>query len=322
MGESVMTGYIIRRLGIAVIVLLGITLVTFALLHSIAPSPGQIALGQRATAPAVAAYNRAHGYDRPLVLQFFSYLGQLVHGDLGSSAPLNQSVGAILLEKAPLSALLSGASLLLAVLVAIPLGVYQAVRRNSLGDNVATGVTFTLYSMPVFLFGLLLISVFVFQLHWVDANVPQSQSLAGALRNAKDLVLPIVALVGVNVAGYSRYQRSSALDVLAEDYIKVARAKGLPQRLVLIRHLLRNACLPMVTLIGLSIPLLLAGNLLVEGLFNIDGLGLLFINSLQREDYPVLLAYTLIGAALTVLGNFVADLALTVADPRIRLVSR
>jgi peptide/nickel transport system permease protein len=176
--------------------------------------------------------------------------------------------------------------------------------------------------MPVFLFGLLLISVFVFKLHWVDANVPQSQSLLGSLRHAKDLILPVVALVAVNVAAYSRYQRSSALDVLAEDYIRVARAKGLPQRLVLLRHLVRNASLPMVTLVGLSIPALLAGNLLVEGLFNIDGLGLLFINSLQREDYPVLLAYTLIGAALTVLGNFVADLALTVADPRIRLVSR
>jgi len=133
------------------------------------------------------------------------------------------------------------------------------------------------------------------------------------------MLLPIATLTLITVASFSRYMRSSAMDVLAQDYIKVARAKGLPERLVLSRHLLRNACLPMVTLIGLSIPLLLAGNLITETLFNFQGLGLLFYESLQKADYPVMLAYTLIGAVFVVAGNFVADIALTVADPRIRL---
>jgi peptide/nickel transport system permease protein len=314
-----MTGYLLRRLGIAIIVLLGIVLVTFILLHVIAPSPGRAALGLKATPQQVAAYNLANGYDRPLIVQFFSYVGEIVHGNLGWSYTLNQSVVSALEEKAPLSAFLSGVSTVLAILIAIPLGIYQAVRRNSAGDNVATALSFTLYSMPVFLLALILIDVFALRLGWVDANVGQDQSLAGALSNIKDLILPIVSLTAVSVAAYSRYQRSSALDVLAQDYIKVVRAKGLAERLVLLRHLVRNSCLPMITLIGLSIPVLLAGNLLIEGAFNINGLGLLFFKSLGSEDYNVLIGYTLVGAVLTVLGNLVADIALTVADPRIRL---
>ncbi|HEX3787165.1 MAG TPA: ABC transporter permease [Pseudonocardiaceae bacterium] len=314
------TGYLIRRLGTAILVLIGVVLVTFIMLHVIAPSPGRAALGLRATPEQVAAYNLANGYDRPLIVQFFSYLGQVVHGNLGWSYSLNQSVVSLLKEKAPLSAFLSGASTVLAILIAIPLGIYQAVKRNSVGDNVATAVAFTLYSMPVFLLGLILIDIFALSLGWVNANVGQDQSLSGALAHFTDLILPIVSLTAVAVASYSRYQRSAALDVMAQDYIKVARAKGLAERLVLTRHLVRNSALPMITLIGLSIPILLAGNLLIEGVFNINGLGLLFFKSLGSEDYNVLIGYTLVGAVLTVLGNLVADIALTAADPRIRLV--
>jgi peptide/nickel transport system permease protein len=133
------------------------------------------------------------------------------------------------------------------------------------------------------------------------------------------MTLPILTLTAVTVASFSRYMRSSSMDVLAQDYIKVARAKGLPERLVLTRHLFRNASLPMVTLIGLSLPILLAGNLITESLFNFQGLGLLFFESLGKVDYPVMLAYTLAGAVLVVVGNLVADIALTIADPRIRL---
>jgi len=141
----------------------------------------------------------------------------------------------------------------------------------------------------------------------------------GVARDWHAMTLPIVCLTLLIVAGYSRYMRSSAMDTLAQDYIKAVRAKGLPERLILFRHLLRNACLPMVTLIGLSMPALLAGNLIAETVFNYNGLGLLFYNSLGNADYQVLLAYTLVGATVTVAGNMVADVALTVADPRIRL---
>lgn len=315
-----MAGYLIRRLATAIVVVLGITLVTFLMLHTIAPSPGQTVLGPKATHAAVQAYNHDHGFDRPWYSQFGTYLNHLLHGNLGWSYKSNQSVKAMFGERAPLSAFLSGASLLLAISIALPLGIFQAVKRNSVGDVTATTVAFIFYSMPTFLVALILIQVFSLSLGWVDANVSQNQSLGGALSQWQQLILPITALATTAVAAYSRYQRSASLDVLAQDFIKVARAKGLPDRLVYTRHLVRNASLPMITLIGLSLPILIAGNLLIEFAFNINGLGLMFINALQNDDYNVLLSYTLLTAVLTVVGNLVADIALTVSDPRIRLV--
>jgi len=151
------------------------------------------------------------------------------------------------------------------------------------------------------------------------SQASQADTVLGVLRDPASMVLPIATLTAVSVAAFSRYMRSSALDNLAQDYIKVARAKGLSERQVISRHLVRNSCLPVITLVGLSLPALLAGNLIVETVFNYPGLGLLFFNSLQKEDYPVLLAYSLIVGVLTVVGNLVADLALAVTDPRIRL---
>ena len=314
-----MLGYILRRLGVAVIVVLFITLITFGLLHLIAPSPARDVLGLRATPAAVASWNKIHGYDRPFFVQYGSYLWKLLHGNLGYSYINYQPVSSILKEYAARSALLTGVSLVLAIAIAIPLGVYQAVKRNSIGDNVVTSVAFTTYSMPSFFLGLILIEVFALKLNWLPSEGPQPQQTISVLTYAKDMILPVVTLTMITVASYSRYMRSSALDNLAQDYIRLARAKGLSERVVLARHLLRNACLPMVTLIGLSIPLLLAGNLVTEVVFNYQGLGYLFDQSLGRYDYPVLLAYTLIGGILTVIGNLIADISLSVADPRIRL---
>jgi peptide/nickel transport system permease protein len=314
-----MTGYLIRRLGTALIVVLGVTLVTFAMLHIIAPTPALDVLGAKASPEAIRQWNQQNGFDNPFFVQFWDYLKALLHGNLGYSYKLNQSVTALFAEKAPLSAFLSGASLVLAILLAIPVGIYQSIKRNGVGDITITTVAFILYSTPVFLLALILIQVFAINLGWVDPTVSQDQSLTGALSDFKDLLLPIVALTLTIVAGYSRYQRSASLDTLAQDYIKVARAKGLSERLVLSRHLLRNASLPMITLIGLSLPALIGGNLLIEYAFNISGLGLLFVNSLQQDDYNVLLAYTLLTAIFTVVGNLIADLLLTAVDPRIRI---
>jgi peptide/nickel transport system permease protein len=173
--------------------------------------------------------------------------------------------------------------------------------------------------MPSFFLGLILIQVLALSFPIFSFEASQSQSIWVVIGDWNAMTLPIVTLTLITVASYSRYMRSSSMDVLAQDYIKVARAKGLPERLVLTRHLVRNASLPMVTLVGLSLPGLLAGNLITESLFNYPGLGLLFFESLQKVDYPVMLAYTLAGAVLVVVGNLIADIALTVADPRIRL---
>jgi peptide/nickel transport system permease protein len=313
------SSYLVRRLGTSIVVLIGVSIFIFFLLHAVYPSPALDVLGPRSSKAVVAAWNQEHGFDDPWIVQYLHYMNNLLHGNLGYAYKANQSVAALFQERWARSLYLSGISLLLAVLIAIPLGIYQAVRRNTIGDNVVTTLAFVTYAMPVFFLGLILIDVFALTFPIFNYEASQSTSVVTVMGDWRSMTLPIVTLVLIQVAGYSRYMRSSAMDSLAQDYIKVARAKGLPERLVLLRHLVRNACLPMITLIGLSIPLLLAGNLIVETLFNYQGLGLLFYNSLNTVDYNVLLAYTLLGAALTVIGNLVADIALTVADPRIRL---
>jgi peptide/nickel transport system permease protein len=305
---------------VAILVTIGIALVSFLLLHALAPSPVNAVLGPKASPAAIADWNRTHGYDRPLFEQFFTYLGNLAHGNFGYSYKEGQSVAALFAETAGRSAYLSGASLVLALIIAMPLGILQAVKRNSPLDYSATALAFILYSMPSFFLGLILIQLFALDLHIFPPSVSDTVTTTwGAITHPLQMTLPIVTLAAITVASFSRYMRSSAMDNLAQDYIRLARAKGLSERAVLTRHLLRNSCLPMITLVGLSIPDLLAGNLLIETLFNYPGLGLLFYNALGQEDYPILLGYTIIGGVLTVIGNLVADVAVTVADPRIRI---
>jgi peptide/nickel transport system permease protein len=314
-----MTVYLIRRTGVSVIVLFGISIVVFGMLHIIFPSPAIVVLGPRANLALINAWNAQHGFDSPWFVQYLRYVGSALHGNLGWSYKLDQSVTSLFGERWARSAYLNGASLLLALLIAIPLGVYQAVRRNTVDDQLVSAVAFTLYAMPDYFFYLIAIQLFAFSFPIFGFEASQATSVWQVMADWHDMTLPIVTFALLLVAGYSRYMRSEAIDTLAQDFIKAARAKGLPERLVLWRHVARNACLPMITLIGLSIPALLAGNLIAEYFFNYQGLGLLFYQALGNEDYEVLMAYTLIGAVLTVAGNFIADVSLTVADPRIRL---
>jgi peptide/nickel transport system permease protein len=314
-----MITYLARRFVTSVVVLIGVSIFIFVLLHISYPSPARAVLGLQARPAQVNAWNKANGYDDPVIVQYLHYLNQLIHGNFGYSYVENQTVVALFKERIARSVYLSGISLVLAVIIALPLGIFQAVKRNSIGDNLATSAAFILYSMPSFFLGLILIQVFALTFPIFSFEASQSNSVWVVMGDWNAMTLPIATLTLIVVASFSRYMRSSSMDVLAQDYIKVARAKGLPERLVLWRHLVRNASLPMVTLIGLSLPALLAGNLIVEELFNYQGLGLLFYESLQKVDYPVMLAYTLLGAILVVVGNLVADIALTIADPRIRL---
>jgi len=313
-------GYIIRRVIVALIVTLGIAIITFLMLHYLQPTPVRIVLGAKSTPQAIADWNKQHGFDRSEIAQLGSYLWGLVRGHFGQSYKLGQSVSALFKENAGRSAYLSGAALVLSVLIAIPLGIFQAVKRNSIADYSLTSAAMILYSMPSFFLGLILIQFLALDLHVFPTGVSDTITTTwGAITHPKQLCLPIVTLTAINIASFSRYMRSSALDNLAQDYIRLARAKGLSERAVLTRHLLRNSCLPMITLVGLSIPGLLAGNLLIETLFNYQGLGLLFYNALQGDDYNILLALTIFGGFLTVIGNLVADIAITAADPRIRI---
>lgn len=315
-----MMGYVIRRLIVAIGVMFGVAVISFLLLHYLSPSPAYTVLGPKATPQAVAAWNKTHGFDKSEPSQLLSYLGNLARLRFGYSYKLGQSVSALFKENAGRSAYLTGAALVLSLVVAIPIGIIQAVRRNTALDYTVTTWNLVLYSMPSFFLGLILIQLLALDLNIFPPVVSDNVTTAWqAFTHPLQLTLPIVTLAAINVASFSRYMRSSALDNLAQDYIRLARAKGLSERAVLSRHLLRNACLPMITLVGLSVPTLLAGNLLIEYLFNYPGLGLLFYNALGTEDYNILLAYTVLGGILTVIGNLVADVAITVADPRVRV---
>lgn len=314
-----MTSYVLKRLAVSLLVLLGLSFIVFMMLHLISESPGRAVLGPQASPEAIAAFNEANGYDRPVLLQYLGYLGDLLRGDLGRSYKLNEEVSVLLWQNMGRSAMLSLTGLVLALLIAIPLGITQAVRKHSFVDRAATTVSYLLYATPSFLIALILIATLSQAIPIFPAEASQSNSPWAVFTDPRAMALPLITLTVTNVAVFSQYQRSSALEQLGQDYIRVARAKGMPERMVLTRHLLRNACIPLVTLVGMQIPMLLAGNLIVESVFNYPGLGLLFLNSLHREDYPVLLAYTLLGGALTVAGNFIADLVVARADRRIEL---
>lgn len=314
-----MTGYLLRRTLQSIAVLIGVSIIIFAMLHLLPGGAARAQLGIRATPQAVAAFAHQQGYDQPIVLQYFDYLGRLFHGDLGFSFHNNQSVDSLLAQYLPKSIYLSGIALVISLVIAIPLGILQALRRNKPIDYLVTTGSFIGYSMPVFWLGLLLIAVFGIAWPILPTEAPQTDSVFGAIADPKAMVLPVATLVILTVSSFSRFMRSSAIENLAQDYIRTARAKGLRERTVLYAHMLRNAMLPLVTLIGLSIPTLVGGNLITEQVFNYPGVGLLFFQSALARDFPVELALTLLGAVLVVIGNLVADIAYAVADPRVRL---
>jgi peptide/nickel transport system permease protein len=313
-----MTGYIIRRLGQSIIVVLGVTLITFLLLHLLPGSLARDILGNRATPQALAQFNHQNHLDRPFYIQYWYFLDQLVHGNLGYSYQFNRTVDSLLASDLPRDLVLGGLSLILSLLIAIPTGIAQAVKRNSGVDYAGTGISFILYSMPQYAIALLLIQFLSISFHVFPAEAPQGSSAIAMLQHPSGLILPVLALTLVTYAAFSRYMRSSAIDTLAQDYIRTARAKGLPERLVLWRHLLRNSLISVVTLVGLSIPLVLTGTLIIEQVFNYPGAGLEYYQAALRNDYEVMLGITVLVGVITVVGNLIADIGYAILDPRIR----
>jgi peptide/nickel transport system permease protein len=312
------TGYLLRRAGQAVVVVIGLMIVTFIMIHMVPGSAARSVLGVRATPGRIAIFDSTYGLNEPLYRQFLTYLDQLAHGNLGTSYALQQPVSTLIAQRLPRDLVLLGISTALALAVALPMGMYQAVRRDRSGDHLLTGVSFTLYSMPDFFFAILLIAAFSVQLHVFPPEAPSATSLGGILADPRALVLPVVTLALVSLAGFSRYMRSSAIEVLAQDYITVARAKGLSRRLVLSRHVLRNSLLPVVTMVGLAFPNIVAGAVIAEEVFNYPGMGLLMYQASTSHDFPVLLGSTLIIGVATVVGSLAADVAYAVLDPRVR----
>jgi peptide/nickel transport system permease protein len=303
------------------VVVFGVTLFTFFLTRILPGGAARAILGPRASPPEIAAFNHENGLDQPLPQQYVYYLNQLIHLNFGFSYRLNQSVMGLVHDRLPRTILLLGVSTLLALMVAVPIGILQAVRRNKLEDYFFTSVSFVLYSMPPFWLGLVLIIVFAVNLNLLPPVGPQGNidTYLDDPSQIAGLVLPVAALGLTTIALFSRYMRSSMLDNLVQDYVRTARAKGVSNVGILYRHVLRNALIPIVTLLGLSLPGIFGGALITEAVFNYPGMGLLFWDGAQTRDYPVLLGVTVIVAIATVFGNLLADIGYAVVDPRVRI---
>jgi len=310
--------YLLIRVGQAVIVVLIVTLLVFAMIHLLPGNPARSLLGTRASPEVLARFERANGYNEPVPVQYWDYMGRLLHGNLGFSYKSNLPVSSLIAEDLPKTILLVGLAFALGLALAIPIGLYQAIRVTGRFDKLMTGVTFIVYAMPSFWLALLLIYGFAIQLHILPFEAPQGGSIGAILAHPLGLVLPVVTLGLGIMAGFVRYVRSSALDSLIQDYVIACRAKGMSEKRIIIRHVLRNSIVPVVTLLGASIPYALSGAIIIEAVFNFPGMGLLFWNAAQSRDFAVLIGCTLVVATGAVVGSLIVDLSYVVLDPRVR----
>jgi peptide/nickel transport system permease protein len=251
-------------------------------------------------------------------VQYGKWVWQLVHGNFGYSVKLNQSVVSLIANKLPKTIILVALGLVVSLAFGIPLGIYQAVRRYTVGDYVLTGISFLGYATPTFFFSLLLVEWFAIDIHLFPPFAPQGNTVLQVLSQPNALVLPVIAEAFLGYALWSRFMRSSVMDNLVQDYVRTARAKGASERRVLWGHIFRNSLISIVTLLGLSLPSLVAGTVFVEVVFNYPGMGLAFVQAAANVDYQVLLGITVVTAVATIVGNLLADIGYAVLDPRVR----
>jgi peptide/nickel transport system permease protein len=319
------TRYIVRRLIQMVPLLLGISFIVFALINLVPGSP----LDRYENTPGVRRadlerISNSLGLSDPWYQRYFQWLANAVRGDFGFSFTNFSPVSGLLADTVPNTLLLAGSAIVFALVCAVPLGVICAVKRGSLFDNVVTVVTTALFSIPSLWLGLMLIIIFAVQFQrWDLPALPVSgdRSLrgeSGVLDRVQHLILPMITLSLIQLAGWTRYIRSEMLEVIRLDYVRTAQAKGLRERVVLLRHAFRNAVLPLITLVGLNIPDLFAGALIVENVFGWNGVGRLTVNALSGNNYSVAMAAVMMLALLTVVGNLIADILYAVFDPRVR----
>lgn len=312
--------YVLQRLLALIPVVFIVSIVTFAFIHLLPGDPVVALMGPEAgnaSPERIAARRHELGLDRPLVVQYVDWVGNAVRGDLGVSAVTNQKVSEALSDRFPVTLHLALASLLVAVIIAVPTGITSAYRRNTPLDRVLTILALTGVAMPSFWLGILLILLFAVQFQWLPPSGFVSIT-TDPLECLRHLVLPAIALGTVQSAVIMRQVRSSLLEVLREDYVRTARAKGLNERKVIVGHALRNAMLPVVTVVGIQVSALLGGSVVVETVFAMPGLGRYAVDAIFIRDYPVVQAVVLITALIVVTSSLVTDLSYAVLDPRIR----
>ena len=317
-----MTNFLIRRIIGLVPLLIGISVVSFAMMFIAPGGPTSVFLASSHPMSPVEIANIRHnlGLDKPWYVQYFLWLFNMLHGDFGYSFTDGRPVLVKILEKVPVTALLIGVSFFFTIMIAIPIAVYSAVHKDSLFDYVATAIAFIGYGTPTFWLGIELIQLFSVKWHLLpDSGLTNIDATGFDLGDyARHLILPVATLTFVSLAGWIRYQRSSMLEVLGEDFIRTAAAKGLSRNVVIFKHAFRNALLPLITLLGLYLPALLTGAYFVEIVFTIPGMGYLGLTAIFERDYPTVMGTTVISAVLVVIGNLLADIGYAAADPRIR----
>jgi peptide/nickel transport system permease protein len=313
--------YVLRRLAMAIPSLLGISIILYAIL-SLAPGDpfGELLTNPNVPAAVVARLRASFGLDDPIWLRYIHWLVAMMHGNWGFSFVSRVNVDTLILQRLPVTILILGAAELLAILVAVPVGVLAAAKPYSVFDQVANTLAFFGFSLPTFCTGLLLILLFSIQLHWLPfvfrSNLP-STGLTWLWQNILQSIMPVTVLGLFQGASLVRYVRSSVLDVIKLDYVTTARSKGIGERRVLRRHVLRNALIPVVTLVAVQLPIIFGGAIITEQIFRVPGIGSLLISSILANDTPVVMAVTFVFAVLVVLFNLIADLLYAWLDPRI-----
>jgi peptide/nickel transport system permease protein len=323
-----MLRYVAKRLIFMIPLLLGITIICFVVMHLAPGSPTdlQTQMNPRASIEMKQRLMAMYDLDKPLPQQYLLWLKKIAFFDLGTSFSADhRPVAEKILERLPITILLNVLSLSIIMIIAIPIGVLSAVHRNSLFDKIAGIAVFVGFAVPTFWLALLLMILFGIHLGWLPISgirslnyeyLPPGMALWDLI---KHLILPVLLSAFGGLAGLSRYMRANMLEVIRQDYILTARAKGLSERYVIYRHALRNALLPVITILGLSVPGLIGGSVIFETVFAIPGMGQLFYMAVMARDYPVVMGILFIGAALTLVGNLLADVSYALADPRIRV---
>ena len=311
--------YILKRILIAIPVLIGITIIDYAIM-CLAGSPLEMLQGPRVSEAAVEARKIALGLDQPIYVQYFVWLGQLLRGNMGYSIKSYQSVAEMIGSHLGPTLLLMGVSMLVSLIISIPAGIYSAIKQYSKGDYAVVTMSFLGSSIPSFFLSLLLIYIFTVKLGWLPSSGMTTLGTDGGFLDvAKHMIMP-VAVLAFSMAGSNiRYIRSSMLEILQQDYLRTARAKGIGHNKVIYKHALRNALVPIVTVIGMQIPTLFGGAVIIEQIFSWPGLGLLTMTAISNRDYPVIMGVCLLSAVVVLVANLVTDIMYALVDPTIQL---
>jgi peptide/nickel transport system permease protein len=299
-----MRKYVARRLWQLIPLLFGISLISFFVMHLAPGDPTSLFIDPNVNPAELARVRANWGLDQPIYIQYFIWLKNALLLDYGTSYTTGQPVVAEIAQRLPMTLLLMFPSFIITLLITIPVGVWSAVKKDSWFDNLFTFLSFAGMAVPTFWLGLMLMLIFSVKLHWLPA--------------VGNIVLPLITMTVGSLAGLTRYQRAAMLEVLNQDFIKTARAKGLPEQMVIFKHALMNALIPTITILGLSLPDLFGGAFIIETIFAWPGMGRLGVQSIFQRNYPVIMGIVMFSALLIVLGNLLADIGYALADPRIR----